>query len=521
MPGPDPTPLAGGTDGMTGVIINNYRILGPIGQGGMGTVYLAEHPFIGRKAAVKVLKADFAAVPDVVERFMNEARAAHAIHHPNIIDIIDVGRLPSTLPYLMMEFLEGGSLGDRIARQGRRSVDEAIELATQTAGALAAAHDKGIVHRDLKPDNIFVIPDPSNPSGMRVKILDFGIAKLRADVAINHKTTTNGTRMGSPYYMSPEQWGGQPNEIDGRTDIYALGIVLFEMLAGAPPFVADRQEDLMIAHVMQPLPSLRAANPLVPEGLEAVIVKATAKKRDERFATMADMQVALRTSRVPAGIAPVAATIVMAPKDRSSVPAQPLPTPPPIELPIRSGRLTTLGGAAVQAGGGSTAVVSEQVRGKFKLWIPVAAIAAAATAFLIFAKAKNSEPAPGQQPSAQVHVQITSVPPGAHATDLTRGGVLGTTPFDVVVDRRTTPIEVVLELPGFEPKRISVSLEGDFHAEEQLQHLASPSPAPGPPPTPAAGEDKPTNARSGTKRHVHKSGGGSTGASDDDEEKQL
>jgi eukaryotic-like serine/threonine-protein kinase len=179
-----------------------------LGEGGMGSVYLAEHTFMGRKAAIKLLRREFAAVPDFVERFMNEARAANAIGHPNIIDIIDVGLLPSGLPYLMMEFLPGATLTKHIADLRRLAAAEAVEIAGQIAAALGAAHEKGIVHRDLKPDNVFLVPDTTSPRGQHVKVLDFGIAKLRVEVSGNSKRTQTGTVMGTPSYMSPEQCRG-------------------------------------------------------------------------------------------------------------------------------------------------------------------------------------------------------------------------------------------------------------------------------------------------------------------------
>src|SRR6478736_1304685 len=165
-----------------GETINNYRVSELLGEGGMGAVYLATHPFMGRKAAIKVLRREFAEDRGLVERFMNEARAANAIRHPNIIDIIDVGRMPSGIPYLMMEFLEGESLAHRIMRDVL-AVPEAIDVIVQSTAALAAAHGKGIVHRDLKPDNLYLVPDDSAPGGVRVKVLDFGIAKLRGDLS--------------------------------------------------------------------------------------------------------------------------------------------------------------------------------------------------------------------------------------------------------------------------------------------------------------------------------------------------
>ncbi len=260
----------------------------------MGAVYLAEHPVMGRKAAVKFLRRELAEDKTLVARFINEARAANAIRHPNIIDIIDVGTLSGTdVPYMMMEFLDGESLAGRIARLGRLSPAEAVAIALQTAAALGAVHAKGIVHRDLKPDNLFIIPDDVNPGRERVKVLDFGIAKLRGQIDSGSVKTHAGSIMGTPPYMSPEQCRGIQDDIDHRTDIYALGIILFEMLCGTAPFVSAGYGEVLVMHLTKPPPSPRQSNPGVPEHLEQAILKALAKTRQERFASMAELQAAL------------------------------------------------------------------------------------------------------------------------------------------------------------------------------------------------------------------------------------
>jgi eukaryotic-like serine/threonine-protein kinase len=278
---------------LIGAVINNYQVVSILGEGGMGAVYLAEHPFMGRKAAIKVLRKDLAEDPTLVERFMNEARAANAIRHPNIIDIIDVGLLPSGIPYLMMEFLDGESLAKRIERERPMPVAEAVDVAVQTAAALAAAHEKGIVHRDLKPDNLFLIPERGRPFG-RVKVLDFGIAKLRGELSGSGAKTQSGAIMGTPPYMSPEQCRGISDEIDHRTDVYALGIILYEMLTGTPPFVSQGWGEVVHMHISKPPPPLRARNPDIPPELEAVILKALAKEPDARWGSMGEIEAALR-----------------------------------------------------------------------------------------------------------------------------------------------------------------------------------------------------------------------------------
>ena len=271
---------------MIGHIVNNYRIERLLGEGGMGAVYLAEHPILNRKAAVKVLKPEFAANTELVQRFLNEARAANAIHHPNIIDIIDVGLLPEGVPYMMMEFLEGESLATRLRRVQRLSVKQAVAYARQTASAVAAAHAVGIVHRDLKPDNLFMVPDARNPGQEHVKVLDFGIAKLRPEFAPGTPRTSAGALLGTPAYMSPEQCMGKTTEIDHRSDIYALGIILYEMLCGQPPFLGENFGELFLQHITVAPKPPRSLYPEIPAHLETVVLQALEKDARDRIQTM-------------------------------------------------------------------------------------------------------------------------------------------------------------------------------------------------------------------------------------------
>ncbi len=278
---------------MIGQRVNNYEIVSLLGQGGMGSVYAATHPVLDRKVAVKFLKREFAEDKPLVERFFNEARAASSIRHPNIIEIIDVGLMPDGLPYILMEHLDGETLSKRIERAGRLSVAEALQIFSGAAGALEAAHTRGIVHRDLKPDNLYLVPDSANPGLDRVKVLDFGIAKLRKELSGGSYKTQTGSIMGTPPYMSPEQCMGITGEIDHRTDIYAMAIILYEMLCGGPPFVGEGFGEVLMKHMTQvPVPPSQH-NPEIPPHVEAAILRALAKKRDERFANLAEFQLAL------------------------------------------------------------------------------------------------------------------------------------------------------------------------------------------------------------------------------------
>jgi serine/threonine protein kinase len=275
-----------------GRTINNYEVRALIAEGGQGAIYLAEHPFLKRRAAIKCLRGSLADDPNVVARFMNEARAASEIHHPNIIDVIDVGRLPDGPPYLMMELLEGESLGDRLRRQGRLPIADALAITREVADALAAAHARGIVHRDLKPDNLFLARDGSSWRNERTKVLDFGIAKLNARHT-GVSPQTGGMAEGTPAYMAPEECRADGGEVDHRADIYALGTVLYHMLCGAPPFVDQAQLEVCVMHVTQPPVPPRQHNPEIPPSVEAAILRALAKEPGDRFASMAEFREAV------------------------------------------------------------------------------------------------------------------------------------------------------------------------------------------------------------------------------------
>lgn len=223
----------------------------------MGTVYEGIQESIERRVALKVLHPEYARNPDAVTRFFNEARAANRIDHPNIVQVSEFARADDGTVYLVMEFLRGETLGRRLetllAAGGRMRPVEVVQIAAQLADALAAAHEKGIVHRDLKPGNVMLIPDTLSPSGERVKLLDFGIAKLTQGAG--GKATKTNALLGTPQYMSPEQCRGAGG-VDERTDVYALGVILYELLAGRPPFVAEEPIAYLGLHVYQPPPPL-------------------------------------------------------------------------------------------------------------------------------------------------------------------------------------------------------------------------------------------------------------------------
>ncbi len=253
-----------------GTQLGEYRIEGPLGGGGMGEVFTAIHPKIGKRAAIKVLKKELSN-PFNVERFIDEAKVVNTIGHPNIVDIFAFGEMPDGRCYFVMELLVGETLRERIAR-GRMEADEVAAILKPLTRALDAAHTKGVIHRDLKPDNVFLVAVPDEKP--IVKLLDFGIAKLaKADHRVEQ--TKSGVMVGTPQYIAPEQAKG--HTIDERADIYALGGIAFEMLTGRPPFVADNAMEMVAKHLMEPPVKPSSIVPTVPPELDALVLAMLAK----------------------------------------------------------------------------------------------------------------------------------------------------------------------------------------------------------------------------------------------------
>ena len=290
--------------------LGQYRIVRKLGAGGMGTVYLAEHLLLKRHAAIKTLLPALSVQREIVDRFFNEARATSAISDQGVVQIFDFGYHVDGTAYIVMELLEGEALADRIDRLDRLPVAEALRIARQVAGSLGAAHACDIVHRDLKPENIFLIRDAEAQGGERSKILDFGICKLGGDNA-----TQTGTMLGTPVYMSPEQCQGA-GRVDHRSDIYALGCVLFQMLTGRPPFEGEGAGEFIVAHMREEAPPPSKFVPELPTAVDGLLARCLAKSPDERFQSMAAVQ---------AGIEHVLAQL-------SSPGLEPVPAPPALAL---------------------------------------------------------------------------------------------------------------------------------------------------------------------------------------------
>jgi eukaryotic-like serine/threonine-protein kinase len=285
-----------------GARVGEYQVTGMLGEGGMGVVYSGLHPLLGKKVAIKVLNHHMAKSNEATARFLQEARAASALRHPNIVDVFAFGQLADGRYYQVMELLEGMSVRSLLQKRGSLPQEQARTVIVGVLTGLGAAHRRGVVHRDIKPDNIFIC----RPHGGEVdvvasdvKILDFGLVKRESDADISFKTRT-GVTLGTPAYMSPEQCRGV-GAIDARTDLYAAGVVLFEMLTGRVPFQSPSMFDVMSMQINDTPPRLESITNR-PEPLERVVARALGKQREDRYRNAGEMLAAIDAA-LPAGSA--------------------------------------------------------------------------------------------------------------------------------------------------------------------------------------------------------------------------
>ncbi len=271
-----------------------YLVQRKIGEGGMGVVFAVKHAVIERPLAIKVLKRNVMRDGAVIQRFIQEAKAASRIGHPNIVDVTDFGKTPDGMTYSVMEYVDGTTLAKTIRHAAPLPPERAVRIASQIARALGAAHAKGIVHRDLKPENVFLTDRNGRPDF--VKIVDFGIAKVQPveGAAEGPRLTRAGAVFGTPEYMAPEQASGR-GDTDHRVDIYALGVILYEMLVGKVPLKGESTIRTIAMQLLEPITPPRQAAPglELPAALEAIVMKALAKQRDERYASMTELLAAL------------------------------------------------------------------------------------------------------------------------------------------------------------------------------------------------------------------------------------
>jgi serine/threonine-protein kinase len=292
----DQAVAAADLDLVPGQAVGEYRVEGKLGEGGFGAVYRAVHPLIGKTAAIKVLHKQYSSNPQMVSRFIAEARAVNQIRNRNIIDIFSFGALEDGRQYYVMELLDGMTMDAYRKKKGRLSIEEAMPIFRGIARALDAAHQNGIAHRDLKPENVFLQFDDDGT--IFPKLLDFGIAKLLGESMASHKTRT-GTPMGTPYYMSPEQCRGR--NVDHRTDVYSFGILVFETLAGTWPFDGEDVMEILIKHTSAPPPRISDVCRDLPAALDAPILAFLEKEPDKRPPTVSAGLDALANAAASAG----------------------------------------------------------------------------------------------------------------------------------------------------------------------------------------------------------------------------
>jgi len=397
------------------ILAGKFRVDRVLGVGGMGIVVAAHHLELDDRVAIKFLLPETLGNPEAVLRFAREARAAVRIKSEHVARVSDVGKLENGAPYMVMEYLKGSDLSGWLSEHGPLPIDQAIDFTLQASEAIAEAHSLGIVHRDLKPANLFLIRRPDG--GLSIKVLDFGISKTTSLTGSGGEgsMTKTSTLLGSPLYMSPEQIRSS-KEVDARADIWALGVILYELVTGSAPFGGEHLAELIYQIVSVPPPPMRNRRPDIPEGLERVIVRALEKNREDRFASIAEMAAALlpfapqrsrisveRISGLSGGTLPVPAsqTVVLAPVAASSTAGE----------PDR--------GAGTQASWGSTAV--EKGKGARRRVAAFAGLAAVAVVVggVAFWRAAASGPAGASSPatSALVPEPVPSVTQAAPAQE--------------------------------------------------------------------------------------------------------
>jgi serine/threonine protein kinase len=276
---------------LAGALHDRYRIERELGAGGMATVYLAEDLKHRRKVAIKVLRPELAATMGP-ERFAREIAVAARLQHPHILGLLDSGDANGFF-YYVMPYVEGETLRERLTKSGELPVPEAVRLLSEIADALAAAHHQGVVHRDIKPENVLL-------SGRHAMVMDFGVAKAVTEAAEDQQLTTAGVALGTPAYMAPEQATADPH-LDGRVDIYALGVLGYEMLAGHPPFHGLTPQQTLAAHVTEAPAPVSARRPGVSSALDAVLMKCLAKRPADRYQTADELAAALEPLAPPSG----------------------------------------------------------------------------------------------------------------------------------------------------------------------------------------------------------------------------
>lgn len=461
---------------MVGRKIGNYTIKRLLGEGGMGSVYEAVQEPIGRRVAVKLLRPEYAHQPDVVKRFFNEARATNLIDHPSIVQVSDYGHLPDGTAYLVMELLAGQSLSDHIVATGGKLPEPLVQhLVWQLASALEAAHARDIIHRDLKPSNIMLVSDPVMPCGLRVKLLDFGIAKLGAQVTHSPKRTRTGLVMGTPLYMAPEQCLGAAT-VSSKADVYSMGVLFFEMLTGQTPFSAESDLAVLNMHVTKAPQSVQDYVQGVSQGTATLIANMLAKDPQKR-PSMAEVTHLLKL--LGSSLSREHETLIISKhrkalsasaeqQHRGSSDGNRLPSGVGQQLDMqRRRRLWSLG-----VSGGLVVLVSG--------WIALSAVRSHHQPRQLSVQGnENILPIGGTplSPSppipAMVHISIDSTPSGADVIDAEAEKKIGLTPLSMSLDSHDKNLWIILRKESYSDRLIRVNLLHDSKRSEMLTRAPS------------------------------------------------
>jgi serine/threonine protein kinase len=312
-------------DELIGRTIGSYRVERQLGKGGMGAVYMGIHPMIGSRVAIKFLHPQYNHDDKIVDRFFNEARAVNVIGHDNILKILDLDVTEDNRHFFVMEFLQGKVVQNLLKPNVSVPLEVAGPILLQVCDALEAAHRKGIVHRDLKPDNVYLISMKGKKNF--VKVVDFGIARVTDDLGESTGKTQTGMVMGTPAYMSPEQGSGQTTKIDGRSDIYSLGCMMYQMAAGRLPFPGSNFGEVLMGHLQQKPPPLRELKPETPPEYEAIVLKCLAKRQEDRYQSMHELREALEACMDRLGISKELPAADQTDPDLTAVDARPPSNP--------------------------------------------------------------------------------------------------------------------------------------------------------------------------------------------------
>ena len=436
----------------SGSLIGPYKVVKKLGEGGMGAVFQALNEAIERQVAIKVLHPEFAKVPEFTTRFFNEARAVNRIDHPGVVQIGDFGQLPDGTAYIVMEFLKGESMADKLEKTGGPlALSAALNYGAQLAETLSIAHAKGIVHRDIKPDNVMIVPDASAPGGERTKLLDFGIAKLTSEAnAAGVKTRTSAV-MGTPHFMSPEQCKGGKN-VDEKSDVYAFGVLLFVMLTGRYPFDGDGVGDIMGKHMFEPPPTVKSVAPEVPEVVSQLVSRLLAKSKDDRpriDEVQRTMEGLSKNVPVPDRVPPPKES-TLAGADRPSSLGIITVAPP---SPMQGGRRALIAAASIL-------------------------VLATATAALLLLRSSRSAPGPAEPSTAaaarSIHWRVESTPPGAEIIRVSDSTLIGKTPWESQREAALGQLAIKLRLSGYAEREVSLDLAADCIRSEILVATGGP-----------------------------------------------